>query len=163
MKLRDEDEEGTGTFFGVYSPSVLFFNPVILEGKEKGGEQCKSRDLKEDFRKLQIIPILPSAFRFCLTNPGICDNSLSVFISLTLCSRKAAYLQFCGCVPSLPTSRLCQGHPFHQHPLPCPPVSQSEPSEKTRLVALPLLRGLLGISQPEKLLFFFFFFLSLLS
>lgn len=39
---RDEDEEGKGTFLGVYFPSVLFFNPVILVGKRKGGEQCKS-------------------------------------------------------------------------------------------------------------------------
>lgn len=38
MKLRDEEEEGTGTFFGVYFPSVLFFNPFILEGEGKGGE-----------------------------------------------------------------------------------------------------------------------------
>lgn len=37
---RDEDEEGKGMFFGVYFPSVLYFNPVILGGGG-GGEQCK--------------------------------------------------------------------------------------------------------------------------
>lgn len=141
------DEERKRMFFGEHVPSLSIFQPIILEGRTGRWatlrEQIKSRDLKEHFHKYadnSASYSLPSAFHFCLNNPGIWDNFLSVLSLSPFALGKQPICSFMAVCPAFPRPGLCPHHSFHQVPLSLSPsVSQSEPSEKPSLLLPPLL------------------------